>query len=504
MVVEVSYLRRSKDGWFSYRRRVPHTLRSFFPATATGGEMTEWKRAFRTKDQAQALKLYAIEDARFEEFKKRALAALEGIKEGLPPRLALQRAKDLLSASAALPDDAPTPPKNGTPEEWEQFKHDYQLWEEYVSDLRFHNDQELIDQLALDRDYKSGRFAQAGYTVPYTLPQTNSVEGFTRQILDGDLSPAVVPTWEDAIENYIAVRSAKQRDPVIRARKEREIRAFLEKFGAGQEADGKLLLANLDRSRIRQWLTSTYPNTSTRNRNIKTLSAVVNTWNRENAAREIYNPFNRLTDMAAEREQQERRSFTPDEFAIFLDAILHHKNQDARMVALIMAYTGCRTSEAAGLLVSDVKLEAETPYIFFRCNRVRRMDKGGLQRVVPIVEPLLSELKAYPSPTDKNAPLVRRYGHAKGFKNVAQALRSCLREQAKITDATVVPYSLRHTLVDRFRAAEVRLDHAEYILGHISAGSSRIHADYGTTRRPETLVEPLKAAFALETWGHYD
>jgi hypothetical protein len=276
--------------------------------------MAEWKRAFRTKDQAKALKLYAIENARFEEVKKRALAALEGVKEGLPPRLALQRAKDLIAASAATPDDAPTPPRNGTPEEWEQFKHDYQLWEEYVADLRFHNDESLIDQRSLDSDYKIGRFAQAGHTTPYKRPQTNSVEDFTRQILEGELSPAVVPTWEDAIENYIAVqRETKRRDPAIQASKEREVRAFLGRFGESQGAGGQLLLTNLDRSRIRQWLAATYPNISTRNRNIKTLSAVVNCWNRENAAQEVRNPFQGLANMTAEREQQDRRSFTPEE-----------------------------------------------------------------------------------------------------------------------------------------------------------------------------------------------
>ena len=65
MASRISYLVRSKTGFYEYRRKVPTRLRPFFPRTKTGKLMSEWKKSLNTKDEAIAHKRWLEENNRF-------------------------------------------------------------------------------------------------------------------------------------------------------------------------------------------------------------------------------------------------------------------------------------------------------------------------------------------------------------------------------------------------------------------------------------------------------
>ena len=110
-----------------------------------------------------------------------------------------------------------------------------------------------------------------------------------------------------------------------------------------------------------------------------------------------------------------------------------------------MLYTGCRTNEASGLQVRDFRLEANTPHVVFRTNELM------------------------------------------GIKN-----------------PDLVPYSTRHTFRDRSEAANISTSRSEYIMGHKSAASSRIHQKYGTKTPPTVRYEDMTKIFKVTDWGYYE
>ena len=203
------------------------------------------------------------------------------------------------------------------------------------------------------------------------------------------------------------------------------------------------------------------------------------------------------------RTSTKRRSFTPEQWSEYVNALSGHQNIEIGLIGLIMAYTGCRTSEAAGVALKDIRLDAEVPNIVFRSNSVRSLDKGGLERAVPIFDPLVSQLKAYKENRETTADteaFFERYGEVKHYSNVSQQLNKILRDKLEITDKSLVAYSFRHTIHDRGRAARIDTAIHEYIVGHRSASSSRIHQSYGTRTPPSALVEDLRRILSQERW----
>ena len=132
------------------------------------------------------------------------------------------------------------------------------------------------------------------------------------------------------------------------------------------------------------------------------------------------------------------------------------------------------------------------------------MGKGGFERAVPLVEPLQTALAAYDSPQGRADAYFPKYGTTRGANNASATLRYLLREQAKIKDTNLVPYSLRHTLKDRLAQSGMETAKAEYLLGHRSTGSSRVHEQYGTMPPPKLFQASMNRLIKTDTWGYFE
>ena len=66
------------------------------------------------------------------------------------------------------------------------------------------------------------------------------------------------------------------------------------------------------------------------------------------------------------------------------------------------------------------------------------------------------------------------------------------------------PYSLRHTFKDKYMATRVPSNIGEYLMGHKSADSSKVQAQYVTGRDVGDLVADMEAIVNVETWGLFE
>ena len=96
-------------------------------------------------------------------------------------------------------------------------------------------------------------------------------------------------------------------------------------------------------------------------------------------------------------------------------------NVEARLVGLLMVHTGCRTMEAAGLMLKDLQLSHDVPHILIRPNSIRSLKNAQSKRKVPLIKNVLNELRDYlnhyeaSSPT---SPVFPRYGRIGGMDPV--------------------------------------------------------------------------------------
>lgn len=499
MAAKLSYLRRSPSGFYSYRRRVPDHLKTILGKT-------EWKEAFNTKDERLAHRLWLETNEKFDDSCRLAELALQSKLKTQNDVIAF--AKSSARRFGYSPDLRPTPPTERTPSQWDAYEVKLSEWNQHVAlieELLLDQlDDETVDYEQMQKDYASGKWAQANYTVPRKQSDNEALIEASLQIASGKIKVSLEPTLEEARLAYLRVsQQDKERSPRKQAKHENDVNRVVGVIAAAFSGPATKL-KDLDRQEVRRITWSAWPNVSTRNRYLNTLSALINSWNTENNT-DVFNPFKGLTNKEAERRRSaERLPFKPHQWHAYLEALETNPNEQVRLIGLIMAYTGCRTEEASGLEVRDVKVEAEVPHIVFRDNMLRHLDKGGLERAVPIVPQLLSKLRNYHSPTDGPSPYFPRYGHDNGAPTVSALLSRLIRLKMQIIDRRIVPYSTRHTLHDMMDAAGVPVREQHYLVGHKSNQSTSIHDDYGTKMPPKFLVDSLTRAFAMKEWGYFE
>ena len=143
---------------------------------------------------------------------------------------------------------------------------------------------------------------------------------------------------------------------------------------------------------------------------------------------------------------------------ILAEGALDTLNAEAQGIVHLIAETGLRPSEACALDASTICLKGEIPFVRVT-DHVRQTKTFGSIRTIPLVGVALRAMQLQPNgfPRYRNRP-----DAASAAINKALKVNN-LRPGGKLQTL----YSLRHTLVDRLRAAEAPKDIQEDILGHI-------------------------------------
>jgi integrase len=489
MASALPYLTKSKLGWYEYRRGIPSALRPAF------GNKREFKRALKTKTLNEALIGWSAVDKEFNEIVARA--------KRLQNPTGSHLTDDIISAATtkAKTLERPLLAAGASPAERKAFESAEDAWLIDVENTDSELADRYIDSEQRQQDYNNGKYFEAGYETPYLEPPPDDPDILALNQVKKGIPITLKPTWNDAVHSYFRIHQTESgRDAVSQASFEKKMGNLLHKFALSLGKQGAATpLDQITRRQARAFKERYSAASGNRYNNV--LSAVINRWNIENASNPVPNQFVGLTNKGLEEQQRaDRRSFNPEQWSAFVAVLETWHNPEIALIGLIMAYTGCRNSEAAGLAVADVRLDDATPHLVFRNNAIRVMLKKGLERAVPIFSPLLESLQDYRASNPQTSAFFRKYGGKRHFTNVSQQLNAILREQLLILDKDLVAYSFRHTIVDKGRAAGLDNGIASYLIGHKTEGSSRIHREYGTRTPPQANVDHLRRILAQDVW----
>ncbi len=207
----------------------------------------------------------------------------------------------------------------------------------------------------------------------------------------------------------------------------------------------------------------------------------------------IKNPFDGLNATGGGKDAQQRSPLTVEETKLLIESALM-SSDEIRRIALTCALTGARIGEVVGLRKSDCNFAGKVPYLSFVEYGERRLKTRNSIRDVPIVPLLLSELKKQMLASQCEESLFPRYNSmtaAPRSSAASAAMNKWLKEALSIPKTA---HSLRHTVADLLRNADVPEDLREELLGH---GRQRSGDIYGLGASLRKKIDCLNQAFAL-------
>ena len=525
----------AKSGWYGYRRRVPKELKHLFQGKS------EIIKAFNTKNfdiaQIELRKMNDWFDEKVEShnFTKKLKGQLpfeqlrsvdkhlrdEGLHPDEMPQVSVHTSRsDFVDISKDALDAAIAKVKRDRGEIND---------EEYLALLKPLQGRKLwqMQSFIIQRDFLRDHL-QKKYTDPKKLIDTGPVferdDYIPPQLQWDESDPEVIqyrimnnepvnppPTWQNALDNYLLHNLKKTRNPEQATKHRKASISMAGKLATAFPDNMDTKLQDIEGYMIQNFCEQAWPNAPTRNKNLRVLAAVWRSWDEHQHKQKVgFDPFKPLVKAASgkvSQDQDKRRSFTPAEFKHFMESISYEANDEIRLIGMIMAYCGAPTGEAAGLVRGDVKLKTEPPYIVFRNNKHRLMGKPRLERAVPLIEPLRSHLKEYLEPKELGNDDLIFLALGTGTHSSGDRSKKLTKHIVNMRDhdnRQLVPYSLRHTFIDRANNVGSPSGFSEYIVGHKTAGSSKIHANYGTGVPPARLVQHMKETWAVEDWGIFE
>jgi integrase len=425
-VVTVKYLTRDKrTGHYLYRRRVPGALHG----------LTSKREFIKVlgRTEAEAIAAYGTFHREIEHMA--TLARLGA--EGLSPTQQRDRLAAVLRAWGADPHG---PGKDASERTWRGVAAD-RLLDPY--------------QDARTGDYRG---------VPGPVAAEASA------LLSGVNSRSPGPTITDAFRFYLKERGK----PIPEQRTKQEQRLKRAEMGLIAAAGADKLLLDLSREDARRWrdmrvAAGVSPATVRREKN--DISAVIALAINELESGEV-NPFSRLNmPVAAEARHDERKGLPLE----VIRGVYAELDRDPTLLAIwtLLDLTGARPSEVSGLLIEEIIITGPVPYIIIRERKDRTLKSSWSTREVPLVGPALEVAQRIAARGDApKSPAFPQYASKGGMDRLSAALTRRVR---KFTDDPKhVPYSLRHTMKDRLRAAEVSEQVQRALLGHaMGAGEER-------------------------------
>jgi integrase len=201
-------------------------------------------------------------------------------------------------------------------------------------------------------------------------------------------------------------------------------------------------------------------------RELKTLSAVVNFGLKEFDLGSVVNPFDGLPIEGvghAAHDEKDRRDPLPIGTVEAMTSVLAG---DLQLIWRMLAGTGCRLGEVRGLRVQDVVLSAPIPHLRIVGHPKRRLKTKASRRNVPLLGDALVAAKLALAAAEGQEDVFPRFAKPRGTDNCSTQLMTQLRKFT--TNPKHVVHSLRHGMKDALRLAGVEKTVQDLILGHAS------------------------------------
>ena len=264
---------------------------------------------------------------------------------------------------------------------------------------------------------------------------------------------------QDALAIYIRLKGVG-RNKTFFQRAERAVCCLTEATGAEELAS----LSASDAARFRDHLIGKGMTAASVRRVFGTVKAITNLAIREyglacpNVFANVFIP---------EDEKASTRLPIPNDNLVAIQKECFELDDDVRWLVALISDTGIRLAEAAGLLVSDIHLDADVPHIALRKHPWRSLKTRGSERDIPLVGmSLWAARRVVENQQDFAFP---RYTDGSGCNanSASAAINKWLKQ--RVPEGCVV-HSFRHSLRDRLRRVECPSDIADAIGGWATAG----------------------------------
>ncbi len=268
-----------------------------------------------------------------------------------------------------------------------------------------------------------------------------------------------VTLLSDMLKEYLAIRDISERpvglavDALVAVAGDREISDYTRE-------DVRAFLGYMQQREVK---------TATVRRRLNSLSAIFN-YSYAELDIDQRNPFTRVIIPKEGKDVTKRGVFTSEQLVDgYISAL--SSGSTVKLLMPILGETGCRLAEIVGLRVEDVDLEDEVLHI--RPNDKRRLKTTGSERSLPLVGHALDAVRLVMNKADEDW-LFPQYIKEDGCyaTHASNALAKWTKRRWGMT-----AHSLRHTMRDRLRAAEVPLEAIDQIGGWSSV--SNIGSRYG-------------------------
>lgn len=536
MLHDIPYLTiTKKTKVYGYRRRIPANVRFLFDGKR------EIVKSLKTKSLAMA----QVEVDRLNRWFQERIATA-GYTKSVDTKLPIELVRDIhedMKRTGTHPSQLPTIDLHSDPREMRQFVNDVAT--------------AMLLKKNFDADKISGAEYSAGLTeleqgTVWKLNEAQAKRGYlldhlrrkycdhdrallesmdpdidcdaedyiTPQVKWDETDPEVVryrimcgenllppPTWRNAVDDYVKryKSSPKRRSELQVTKHIGAVTSQCEKISCIFPDGMDTALQDIEAEHVSNFMQQSNTKPSTKAKNLALFRAVWNSWSVHNQKQAVEgDPFKSQIieyKKAVDSTEVHRRSFTPSELKHFLNSLESEIHPEVRMLGILAAYCGAPTGELAKLERRDVKLTAETPYLVFRAIT----GKDRIARSVPLVGSVKAELEYYVNGfSSEPDDLLFTSKLVKSSSDVSKRLKKHIFNDRPYDPLELVPYSLRHTFADRAYSAGMSGDFVQYVLGHRTKGSSKIHTRYGTGLPPAQLVEGMTAAQDVPNWGIFE
>ena len=270
-----------------------------------------------------------------------------------------------------------------------------------------------------------------------------------REQLDSKL-----PTIEDALELYLSVKG-QSKDKLFFSHAKRNVSYVVSCLGS-RPLD---CYSSADAATFRQWLSDKGLGNTSVIRVFSVIKAIINFCIKEqgldckNAFSGVYLPS----------ENNKKRYPVKGSKLKTLQRECVSLDDDIRWLFALISDSGMRLSEAVGLLVDDIVLDADQPHINLTIHPHRRLKTDASERIIPLVGCSLWAAKRIKENTSSRFCYPRYCNEANCNSNSASAAINKWIKTIIGSDAVI--HGLRHGFRDRLRAVEAPVDMIDQLGG---------------------------------------
>lgn len=446
--LSMKYLfKRSTRNTYYYRRRVPNDLVAHYPKPFI-------EISLKQNDKTIAAVLCQEQNRMIEN-------QFQRLRQGLSKEQVLtnyQSAINYLKSFDLTPQDAAIKPGNG----------------EHTRDAFYDSIDDTIRQQTSSEVYAAIQHQET----PFPLHLLSDQERSALAIIQGKfrLTASQYP------EEYLRIKG-KQTDRKANTEATRAISSLIDCCGDRAPSD-------YTRSDVTSFIKTNCltKKTTTVQRQLKAIAAMFNLVTLEmDIAVDRQHPFTNFKIPSLGNDARDREDFTAQQIGTIRNMPLSKTPEITHLIHLMLD-TGMRVKECCGLMVTDVKLDAETPHITLYRNAIRSLKTKNSRRLIPLVGAALDAMRQAVKTAHSDYVFPRYIDELNGIVKNDNASAACKKRLISLLgNGAPTAHSFRHTMQTRLRDAGCPKDVRDELGGWAKDVSDRYGSPSDLSKKAEFM-----------------